>query len=89
MRRFLLVISLLLSTMIISCGGGGGGGGGSDPAAGETVALTSTNLVPGSVAAGGAQYALLAWNDLGMHCMDRDFSIFSILPPYNNLTHNS
>ncbi|WP_347985932.1 hypothetical protein [Methylomonas sp. AM2-LC] len=29
---------------------------------------------------------LLAWNDLGMHCMDGlDFSIFSILPPYNTL----
>ncbi|MBI1854089.1 MAG: hypothetical protein HYR85_27440 [Planctomycetes bacterium] len=22
-------------------------------------------------------------NDLGMHCMDREFSVFSILPPYN------
>ena len=31
-------------------------------------------------------YALLAWNDLGMHCVDgKDYSIFSILPPYNNL----
>lgn len=31
-------------------------------------------------------YTLLAWNDLGMHCMDgSDFSVFTILPPYNNL----
>ena len=31
-------------------------------------------------------YTLLAWNDLGMHCMDGiDFSVFSILPPYNTL----
>lgn len=31
-------------------------------------------------------YMLTAWNDLGMHCMDgNDFSVFSILPPYNNL----
>jgi hypothetical protein len=31
-------------------------------------------------------YSLMAWNDLGMHCVDgKDFSIFSILPPYNNL----
>lgn len=31
-------------------------------------------------------YSLLAWNDLGMHCVDgKDYSIFSILPPYNNL----
>ncbi len=31
-------------------------------------------------------YTLTAWNDLGMHCMDgNDFSVFSVLPPYNNL----
>ncbi len=31
-------------------------------------------------------YTLVAWNDLGMHCMDgKDYSVFSILPPYNNL----
>lgn len=28
-------------------------------------------------------YVVLAANDLGMHCMDREFSIFSILPPFN------
>lgn len=39
-----------------------------------------------SASAGNGSYTLLAWNDLGMHCMDgRDFSVFSILPPYNNL----
>ena len=26
---------------------------------------------------------VLAANDLGMHCMDREFSVFSILPPFN------
>ncbi|HMK49068.1 MAG TPA: multiheme c-type cytochrome [Thermodesulfovibrionales bacterium] len=31
------------------------------------------------------RYAVIAWNDLGMHCMDRDYSVFSLLPPYNNL----
>ena len=31
-------------------------------------------------------YAVIAWNDLGMHCFDgKDYSIFSILPPFNNL----
>lgn len=41
-----------------------------------------------SAFAAGAQasrYTVLAWNDLGMHCMDADYSVFSILPPYNNL----
>jgi len=28
-------------------------------------------------------YRVLAANDLGMHCMDREFSVFSILPPFN------
>lgn len=32
------------------------------------------------------RHVLLAWNDLGMHCVDgKDYSILSILPPYNNL----
>ena len=26
---------------------------------------------------------VLAFNDLGMHCMDREYSAFSILPPFN------
>lgn len=28
---------------------------------------------------------VLAWNDLGMHCMNEDFSEICILPPYNTL----
>ena len=40
----------------------------------------------GTVTSGGNKYMLTAWNDLGMHCMDgNDFSVFSVLPPYNNL----
>ena len=31
------------------------------------------------------RYKVIAWNDLGMHCMDHDYSVFAILPPYNNL----
>lgn len=46
----------------------------------KTVAVT----VSSTTATG--NYALLAWNNLGMHCMDgTDFSIFSILPPFNGL----
>lgn len=39
----------------------------------------------GGSGGGGGSYTLLGWNDLGMHCMDADYSVFSILPPYNNL----
>ena len=28
-------------------------------------------------------WTLVGWNNLGMHCMDSDFSVFSILPPFN------
>jgi hypothetical protein len=30
-------------------------------------------------------YTLLAWNDLGMHCYNRDFQYLAVLPPYNSL----
>src|SRR5512135_942820 len=32
-----------------------------------------------------ASSALLGWNNLGMHCMDSDYSVFSILPAYNTI----
>ena len=32
-----------------------------------------------------ADYQMLGWNNLGMHCMDSDYSVFSILPPYNTI----
>lgn len=46
-----------------------------------TVPITVTAVTGGTT----GSYALTAWNDLGMHCMDADYSVFSILPPYNNL----
>ena len=30
-------------------------------------------------------WKLIGWNNLGMHCMDDDYAIFSILPPYNTV----
>lgn len=50
----------------------------------DSVEVNSTTQTDTSVTKG--TYTLLAWNDLGMHCFDgSDFSVFSILPPYNNL----
>lgn len=31
------------------------------------------------------QYRIVAWNNLGMHCYNRDFSDICVLPPYNTL----
>lgn len=39
----------------------------------------------GAVRAHAASAQLLGWNNLGMHCMDSDYSVFSILPPYNTI----
>jgi hypothetical protein len=30
-------------------------------------------------------WVVTGWNNLGMHCLDSDFSVFSILPPYNTI----
>lgn len=55
--------------------GENGGGSGTGSSGGRTTTPTA-----------GGKYRLLAWNDLGMHCMDgNDYSVFSILPPYNTL----
>ncbi len=46
-------------------------------------ALAAILSLPGTMTA--ASSALLGWNNLGMHCMDSDYSVFSILPPYNTI----
>jgi hypothetical protein len=67
-----LTCLFMASTFFVyACGGNGGGGGDS--------AGTGTGTTPPPT----ASTVVLAANDLGMHCMDREFSIFSILPPFN------
>ena len=45
--------------------------------------LAATLAVPMFLNAASNQ--ILGWNNLGMHCMDSDYSVFSILPPYNTI----
>jgi hypothetical protein len=45
--------------------------------------LATAIAVPFSLNAANNQ--ILGWNNLGMHCMDSDYSVFSILPPYNTI----
>jgi hypothetical protein len=69
---------LMLATFsLAACGSGGGSGGSGDSGGGGS---------GGGTGGGGSQavtYKILATNDLGMHCVDADFSVFTILPPYN------
>jgi len=51
-------------------GGCGGGGGGGDS---------------GTVPATSSDYIVVAWNDLGMHCLNPTYDTAVILPPYNNV----
>ena len=41
-------------------------------------------LIPGA-AVSPTGWTVVAWNNLGMHCMDADFGVFAILPPYNTI----
>src|SRR4051794_36346982 len=40
--------------------------------------------VPGRALAVG-RWTLIGWNNLGMHCMDPDYAVFALLPPYNTV----
>lgn len=44
-----------------------------------------TDAQTGGNAPGSAPYVVLGANDLGMHCMQQDFSEMMILPPYNTV----
>lgn len=48
-------------------------------------ALALAFVFPGHAALGAAHWTLMGWNNLGMHCMDDDYAVFSILPPYNTV----
>ena len=50
---------------------------------GACLALSLSLALPDAIAQ--TNWALIGWNNLGMHCMDSDFSVFSILPPYNTI----
>ncbi len=59
------------------------------PSSSGSINSTSTSI-PSAIAPVGQQstvgtgsYTLFAANDLGMHCADLDYQIFSILPPFN------
>ena len=38
-----------------------------------------------TIPANSTGYSVFAWNDLGMHCDQDDYSYFSVLPPFNTL----
>ena len=76
MKRVVL-LTLVCIAIVLSTGGGNLGVAGSPPP-------SNPADLRGPVPASTAGYALMAWSELGMHCIDgKDYSIFSVLPPYN------
>ena len=45
----------------------------------------TSHAAPDDEESAGTHTQVVAWNNLGMHCMDDDYSVFSLLPPYNVL----
>jgi hypothetical protein len=51
-----------------------------------TLTVTASSGGGGGGGTGSSSYVLMAWGELGMHCMDgKDYSVFSVLPPYNTI----
>lgn len=69
MIRIKTVVVVVMSALFLSGCGGGGGSEG-----------TATSI-PGS----SANYIVVAWNDLGMHCLNPSYDTAVILPPYNTV----
>ncbi len=65
-----LIGFVLFSSFWLLTACGGGGGGDNE---GGTIPATSSD------------YTLLAWNDLGMHCLNPTYDTLVILPPYNTV----
>jgi hypothetical protein len=68
-----ILITLLILLTIPACGGGGGGDDDNDDDNNDDSGVV---VIPDT-------HQVLAFNDLGMHCADLDYSTFVILPPFN------
>ena len=68
-NKFLIVSTLILVSFLSACGENEGG---------ATEVIIDKGNAKGD-------FRILAANDLGMHCADRDYQIMSLLPPFNNV----
>lgn len=78
MKR-LLIIAAAAALMILS-----GSSGIASPSARHGSAKSAKVAAQSAGAPATVSYKLVAWGELGMHCIDgKDYSVFSVLPPYN------
>lgn len=80
MKKMCVLVCLLVP--LIACGAQPSNRSSSDS---ESQRVTTPGQQPpGAPTPSNTTYSLLAWSELGMHCMDgKDYSVFSVLPPYN------
>lgn len=79
MRRLLMTVATV-GLFLFSYGSGDA----MKPLNGHPVVKVANNAGHGATGAPGTTYTLVAWSELGMHCIDgKDYSIFSVLPPFN------
>jgi hypothetical protein len=72
MNKYKILTLLTMALAISACGGGGDDDDDSDGGGAGITELDSSK-----------SHQVLAFNDLGMHCADLDYSTFVILPPFN------
>lgn len=80
-RKWLCLVASVMM-LLTACGGGSGTNDVNDNSSQDTGDDTGQPPAPGTTPETGGTVVLAA-NDLGMHCMDREFSVFAILPPFN------
>ena len=51
----------------------------------RTLTIFLSMAAIGRPAAAAPSWTVIGWNNLGMHCMDGDYSVFSLLPPFNTI----
>ena len=96
-KNLQLVATFLITSLMFGCGGGGGSGdsaistsGGSNnpglnpgsvPVIKPLPTVETTPPGSGISTTVNTAYTVLAWNDLGMHCLNPSYDIGVILPP--------
>jgi hypothetical protein len=81
MHPFRWFLGLLLAVLFVLVLAGGAHMQPSDASIGDAASLH----LAAQIAPRADRYVLLAWNDLGMHCYNRDFQDLGVLPPFNTL----
>lgn len=72
-----IVLLTILAAGIVLCSGGSRANLSADPVSPPPKVNVDPQI-------SSTPYTLIAWSELGMHCLDgKDYSIFSVLPPYN------